>query len=165
MDSLPNHLSIIQHESRFSRSNFSGVDNSEIESFNDLYQYASNVLNSWGMTLGILRHSVQNTKTVNCLSDLIRIRQKDLEFRSRTQEDIAKIRFEGQTIKAALERTKGQLEAEKKRLGALENRFKAEEAKYKKELQKVLQDKVQLDKVRAKLEQKNSQLMHECKKR
>jgi hypothetical protein len=58
MDSLPNHLSIIQHESRFSRSNFSGVDNSEIESFNDLYQYASNVLNSWGMTLGILRHSV-----------------------------------------------------------------------------------------------------------
>lgn len=159
-DSLPQHFSSI-HSS--ASSHF--YENADAESFNDLLQYVNSVLQSWGMTLGSMRHSAENNKTVNCLSDLIRIRQKDLEFRSRTQEDMAKARFDGDQSKAALERTKGELEQERRKLGATENRFRQEEQKYKKELQKVLQEKGELDKLRARLEQKNSQLLHECKKR
>lgn len=91
--------------------------------------------------------------------------QKDLDYREKVQEDLAKKQFQVDMSASELKRAKAELEDYRRQLGNTENRLKAEQARSRKELEKLQGEKSLVLQSRSKLEQKNNQLTHELKKR
>lgn len=61
--------------------------------FTEQRAYSRSVLAGWSLPLGELPYSQDNEQTLRCLVELIRFRQRDLQFRSKAKDDIAAINF------------------------------------------------------------------------
>jgi hypothetical protein len=99
------------------------------------------------------------------MMELLRMHQKDMDYREKVQEDFAKKQFQADMAASEIKRTKNELDEYRKMLGTAENKLKAEQTRFKKELEKVITERNLFVQTKAKLEQKNNQLMHEVKKK
>lgn len=62
------------------------ADHNEPEShFRDLCNYLTNMLKLWGLYLPVLHYSTQNQRLAECLMELVRMHQKDLDYRDKVQ--------------------------------------------------------------------------------
>lgn len=68
-------------------------DEHQMNWFIDQRSYTRQVLTGWGIAIGELPYSQDNETTLRCLLELIRQRQRDVEFRSKAKEDINTLQF------------------------------------------------------------------------
>lgn len=97
--------------------------------------------------------------------ELVRRQQKDMDFRDKVQEDMAKKQYQADLAASDAKRAKMELDECRRMLGTAENKLKIEMTKSKKEIEKLTAEKTAMNQQRSKLEQKNNQLLHEVKKR
>lgn len=116
--------------------------------------------------LGELKgNTLELNKTVKIVYELIQQRQRDIEFRNEIIEKIAKLESDKNTFSQNIIRLKTELENQRKINGQLENMNKINEKKMKIEKEKAGSEKEEIQKQIFKLTSKESQLMHEIRKK
>jgi hypothetical protein len=48
----------------------------------------------WGLHFPLIQYSAQNQKIIDCMMELVRMHQKDMDYRDKVQEDLAKKQFQ-----------------------------------------------------------------------
>ena len=85
--------------------------------FIDQRSYMRQVLGGWGMAVGDLPYSADNETTLRCVLELIRQRQRDLEFRTKVKEDINLLQFDKEKYRSLMEQAQRSLEEHLKKIG------------------------------------------------
>lgn len=104
-------------------------------------------------------------KTVSCIYALLQQRQKDINFRSEINEKIRHFENEKNKLQQALERTSDQRSQLETELGKTQNALKLVNSKNKSEKDKLLTERDELKRENIKLAHKESQCLHELKKK
>ena len=104
-------------------------------------------------------------KTIKVIYELLQQRQRDLEFRSEMIDKIAKVESDKNTISQNVVRLKSELEGLKKENGILQNNNKTLEKKFKTDKEKMVFEKEEISKQLSKLSFKETQMMHEIRKK
>lgn len=117
-------------------------------------------------SLGELKgNTLELNKTVKVVYELIQQRQRDIEFRNEIIEKIAKLESDKNIFSQNIIRLKNELENQKKINGQLENFIKITEKKAKQDRDKAISEKEEIQKQIFKLTSKESQLIHEIRKK
>ena len=124
-------------------------------------------LSNYGFSpLGDLQGPPQEiNKTIKVVYELLQQRQRDLEFRSEIIDKIAKLESDKNTIGQNVVRLKAEMETIKKENGVLQNTNKALERKFKTDREKICFEKEEVAKQLSKLSFKETQMLHEIRKK
>jgi hypothetical protein len=130
------------------------------------------VLKSWGLAVGELQYSRDNENTLKCLVELVGYRQKELQFRSRSKEEMSALQFERDKYRSFMEQGQRVIEEHVKRIGTfvftqgcLENENTNLRARGKKSEAQIKREREEDRKMIAMLRNKNEQILHEIKKK
>lgn len=138
------------------------------QALNNSIKHIVNTLVSYGFPpLGNLfstDHSEIN-KTINSVYTLLQQRQKDINFRSEVNERIRSIDSERNKLQQALERSQNQKNLLETELGKAQNALKTTISKNKAEKDKLLAERDELKRENIKLSHKETQCLHEMKKK
>lgn len=129
--------------------------------------YTIKTLANYGFSaLGELQGEYLNLeKTIKVIYELIQQRQRDLEFRNEIIDKMAKLESDKNNYNQTINRLKLELENQKKSNGQLENTNKLTEKKTRNEKDKLLYEKDELQKQIFRLNSKETQMLHEIRKK
>ena len=158
------------------RLNFSNFPNNEEEPANEVptqalmnsIKHITSTLISFGFPpLGNLLSSdhPEVQKTITCIYALLQQRQKDLNFRSEVSDRVRALESEKNKLQSQVERTHDSKLALEAELGKLQNSVKSLNLKTKAEKDKLLAERDELKRENIKLANKESQCLHELKKK
>jgi X breakpoint 2-interacting protein len=104
-------------------------------------------------------------KTITCIYSLLQQRQKDMNFRSEVSDKLRSLESEKSKLQTQLEKSQESKTSLESELGKLQNSIKNLTSKSKQEKDKLLSERDELKRENIKLSNKESQCLHELKKK
>lgn len=158
------------------RLNFSQFPNNEEEPPNEIptqaltnsLKHITSTLVSFGFPpLGNLLSTdhTEVQKTINCIYSMLQQKQKDINFKGEVSDRLRAAENEKSRLQTQLERLQDSKQALEAEVGKLQNSIKNIQAKSKQEKDKLLSERDELKRENIKLSNKESQCLHELKKK